>query len=150
MKKLILYTGVLMALLLSTGNFAQAQHKKISSQGQGAIIGGAGGAVVGGIVGHGVGGALIGGAIGAGGRQIGQPADSYMHSRRWNSQERAGEGQHPEGQRSAASCCVDSRVRSRFHRRGAVGDSSGQQLRAIYVQPRSAPGVPSAPRRQHG
>src|ERR1700743_885185 len=70
MKKLILYTGVLMALLLSTGNFAQAQHKKISSQGQGAIIGGAGGAVVGGIVGHGVGGALIGGAIGAGGGYI--------------------------------------------------------------------------------
>src|SRR5476649_206289 len=70
MKKLILYTGILTALLLSTGNFAQAQHKKISSQGQGAIIGGAGGAIVGGIVGHGVGGALVGGAIGAGGGYI--------------------------------------------------------------------------------
>lgn len=70
MKKLILYAGILTAFMLSTGNFADAQHKKISSQGQGAIIGGAGGAVVGGIVGHGVGGALIGGAIGAGGGYI--------------------------------------------------------------------------------
>ncbi|MDB5112648.1 MAG: hypothetical protein JWR67_3762 [Mucilaginibacter sp.] len=70
MKKLIAYTGIIIALLLFTGNFAQAQHKKISSQGQGAIIGGAGGAVVGGLVGHGVGGALIGGAIGAGGGYI--------------------------------------------------------------------------------
>lgn len=70
MKKLILYTGIIIAFLLTTGNFAQAQHKGISSQGKGAIIGGAGGAVVGGIIGHGVGGAVIGGAIGAGGGYV--------------------------------------------------------------------------------
>jgi uncharacterized membrane protein len=71
MKKLITYTGILTALLLSTGNFAIAQqHKGISEQGRGAIIGGAGGAVVGGLIGHNVGGALIGGAVGAGGGYI--------------------------------------------------------------------------------
>lgn len=71
MKKLILSTGLMIAFLLAAGNFAQAQeHKKISSQGQGAIIGGAGGAVVGGLIGHNVKGALIGGAIGAGGGYI--------------------------------------------------------------------------------
>jgi uncharacterized protein YcfJ len=71
MKKLILSTGIMFAVLLTAGNFAHAQeHKKISSQGQGAIIGGAGGAVVGGLVSHNVKGALIGGAIGAGGGYI--------------------------------------------------------------------------------
>ncbi|MDB4926893.1 glycine zipper domain-containing protein [Mucilaginibacter sp.] len=72
MKKLIVYTGIITSLLLITGNFAQAQeqHKGISSQGKGAIIGGAGGAVAGGLIGHNVGGALIGGAIGAGGGYI--------------------------------------------------------------------------------
>src|ERR1700753_1678406 len=71
MKKLIVYSGLMVALVLSTINFAQAQeHHKISSQGKGAIIGGASGAVVGGIIGHGVGGALIGGAIGAGGGYV--------------------------------------------------------------------------------
>lgn len=71
MKKIILYTGVTMGLLLSAGNFAQAQEKQgISEQGKGAIIGGAGGAVVGGIIGKNVGGALIGGAVGAGGGYI--------------------------------------------------------------------------------
>ena len=71
MKKLLLYSGILTAFLLSTGNFAHAQeHKGISDQGKGAIIGGAGGAIVGGIIGHNVGGALIGGAVGAGGGYI--------------------------------------------------------------------------------
>lgn len=42
----------------------------MSDQGKGALIGGAGGAVAGGLIGHGVGGALIGGAIGAGGGYI--------------------------------------------------------------------------------
>ena len=70
MKKIILYTGVLIAFMVSTGNFAQAQKKGISQQGKGAIIGGAGGAVVGGLIGHNVGGALIGGAIGAGGGYV--------------------------------------------------------------------------------
>jgi hypothetical protein len=68
MKKLIIYTGIITSFLLASANLAQAQH--ISSQGKGAIIGGAGGAVVGGIIGHGVGGALIGGAVGAGGGYI--------------------------------------------------------------------------------
>ncbi|GAA4089013.1 YMGG-like glycine zipper-containing protein [Mucilaginibacter panaciglaebae] len=73
MKKLIIYTGIVTSFLLASANFTQAQtkeHKPISSQGKGAIIGGAGGAVVGGIIGHNVGGALIGGAIGAGGGYI--------------------------------------------------------------------------------
>ena len=71
MKKLMIAAGTMIAFLLTTGNFAQAQeHKKISSQGQGAIIGGAGGAIAGGLIGHGVKGALIGGAIGAGGGYI--------------------------------------------------------------------------------
>ncbi len=71
MKKLIVYTGMIAAFLVATGNFAQAQeHKKISSQGKGAIIGGVGGAIAGGIIGHGAGGALIGGAIGAGGGYV--------------------------------------------------------------------------------
>ena len=73
MKKLIIYTTVAITLLINTAHFAQAQdqpHKKISQQGKGAIIGGAGGAVAGGLIGHGVKGALIGGAIGAGGGYI--------------------------------------------------------------------------------
>lgn len=69
MKKLILSAGIMIAFLLTTSNFAQAQSK-ISPQGKGAIIGGAGGAVVGGLVGHNVKGALIGGAIGAGGGYV--------------------------------------------------------------------------------
>ena len=70
MKKMILYTGVTMAML-SAGNFAQAQENKgISEQGKGAIIGGAAGAVAGGIIGKNVGGAVIGGAVGAGGGYI--------------------------------------------------------------------------------
>jgi len=69
MKKIILYSSLIITSL-TAGNFAQAQDKKISPQGRGAIIGGAGGAVAGGIIGKGVGGALIGGAIGAGGGYI--------------------------------------------------------------------------------
>lgn len=71
MKKMILYTGIIMGLLLSAGNFAHAQENKgISEQGKGAIIGGAAGAVAGGIIGKNVGGALIGGAVGAGGGYV--------------------------------------------------------------------------------
>lgn len=71
MKKMILYTGVTMGLLLSAGNFAQAQENKgVSEQGKGAIIGGAAGAVAGGIIGKNVGGAVIGGALGAGGGYV--------------------------------------------------------------------------------
>ena len=71
MKKLIIFSGLLMALTTIVNVNAQAQEKKgLSKQGKGAIIGGAGGAVVGGLVGHNVGGALIGGAIGAGGGYV--------------------------------------------------------------------------------
>lgn len=62
-----------MALLVSTGDAANAQQKKkkeMSPQGKGAIIGGAGGAVAGGLIGKDVKGALIGGAVGAGGGYI--------------------------------------------------------------------------------
>lgn len=67
-----LYSLSLIITILFAGNFqAQAQKKhKLSDQGRGAIIGGAGGAVAGGLIGHGVGGALIGGAIGAGGGYV--------------------------------------------------------------------------------
>lgn len=71
MKKIFLGCGMLLAVLTADTSHTFAQEKKkMSSQAKGAIIGGAGGAVVGGIVGHGVGGALIGGAIGAGGGYI--------------------------------------------------------------------------------
>ncbi|GAC1306476.1 MAG: hypothetical protein NVSMB24_16870 [Mucilaginibacter sp.] len=72
MKNLIISAGIMLATLVAAGNAAQAQeqHKKISDQGKGAIIGGAGGAVAGGLIGHGLKGALIGGAIGAGGGYI--------------------------------------------------------------------------------
>lgn len=72
MKKLIISACLFFAILLTFASNTQAQtHKKgISDQGKGAIIGGAGGAVAGGLIGHNVGGALIGGAIGAGGGYI--------------------------------------------------------------------------------
>jgi uncharacterized protein YcfJ len=73
MKKLMLMAGLMIGLSITTINLAAAQdqpHKKISPQAKGAIIGGAGGAVAGGIIGHGVGGAVVGGAIGAGGGYI--------------------------------------------------------------------------------
>jgi len=71
MKKLIIYTGIISSVFMSSVSFGQTKpHKPMSSQAKGAIIGGAGGAVVGGIIGHNVGGALIGGAIGAGGGYV--------------------------------------------------------------------------------
>jgi uncharacterized protein YcfJ len=65
MKKLIVYGGLLFSLTASYSAKAQ-----VSQQGKGAIIGGAGGAVAGALIGKSVGGALIGGAIGAGGGYI--------------------------------------------------------------------------------
>jgi uncharacterized protein YcfJ len=71
MKNFIISAGIMLATVVAAGNVqAQEQHKKLSDQGRGAIIGGAGGAVAGGLIGHGVKGALIGGAIGAGGGYI--------------------------------------------------------------------------------
>ena len=67
MKRLLISAGISLSILIAAGNSVQAQtHHHLSSQGKGAIIGGAGGAVAGGIIGHGVGGALVGGAVGAG------------------------------------------------------------------------------------
>ncbi|HWZ35367.1 MAG TPA: glycine zipper domain-containing protein [Mucilaginibacter sp.] len=71
MKKSVVYTAILAAVLSTSVSATQAQqHKPMSSQAKGAIIGGAGGAVIGGIASHSAGGALIGGAIGAGGGYI--------------------------------------------------------------------------------
>ncbi|MFA6085346.1 hypothetical protein [Mucilaginibacter sp.] len=71
MKKLIIFSGLIMTLTTTVNFNVQAQEKTgISKQGKGAIIGGAGGAVAGGLIGKSVGGAVIGGAIGAGGGYI--------------------------------------------------------------------------------
>ncbi len=70
MKNLIISAGIMLATFVAAGNVQAQDHKKISDQGKGAIIGGAGGAVAGGLIGHGLKGALIGGAIGAGGGYI--------------------------------------------------------------------------------
>ncbi len=69
MKKTWLVLSTIFMMLIFF-NSADAQHRKLSDQGRGAIIGGAGGAVAGGLIGHGVGGALLGGAIGAGGGYV--------------------------------------------------------------------------------
>jgi uncharacterized membrane protein YfcA len=71
MKKIIIFSSLIIASLSSISYNAQAQEKKgISKQGKGAIIGGAAGAVAGGLIGKSVGGAVIGGAVGAGGGYI--------------------------------------------------------------------------------
>jgi uncharacterized protein YcfJ len=71
MKKILIYGGLAMALTTSLNFNAAAQEKKgLSKQGKGAIIGGAAGAVAGGLIGKSVGGAVIGGAVGAGGGYI--------------------------------------------------------------------------------
>jgi uncharacterized protein YcfJ len=69
MKKMLFLFSVLVALLFTTTN-TMAQHRRMSSRAKGALIGGAAGAVAGGLIGHGVGGALVGGAIGAGGGYV--------------------------------------------------------------------------------
>jgi len=61
--------SMLIALLFSSTN-TMAQHRHVSTRAKDAIIGGAAGAVAGGLIGHGVGGALIGGAVGAGGGYV--------------------------------------------------------------------------------
>lgn len=79
MKKFI--CGLSMVLFsMGIANESKAQYTEVkrgwSSRGKGALIGGAGGAVAGGIIGHGAGGALIGGAAGAGaGYLIGRHKD---------------------------------------------------------------------------
>ncbi|MBS7563653.1 hypothetical protein KHS38_04480 [Mucilaginibacter sp. Bleaf8] len=71
MKKTILLFSLIITVLLSSTTYTNAQRKRgMSDQAKGALIGGAGGAVAGGLIGKGVKGALIGGAIGAGGGYI--------------------------------------------------------------------------------
>ncbi|QJD95559.1 hypothetical protein HH214_06565 [Mucilaginibacter robiniae] len=70
MKKIILLITLISSVILASSNYTLAQHRRMSGQAKGALIGGAGGAIAGGLIGHGVKGALIGGAIGAGGGYI--------------------------------------------------------------------------------
>jgi uncharacterized protein YcfJ len=70
MKKYILSAAVLIASLVTVNNSVYAQSRPVSDQAKGAIVGGAAGAVAGGLIGHNVKGALIGTAIGAGGGYI--------------------------------------------------------------------------------
>lgn len=72
MKKMLFLCSTLMVLLFFSTNVSAQyhRHRRVSSQAKGAIIGGAAGAVAGGLIGHGVGGALIGGAVGAGGGYV--------------------------------------------------------------------------------
>ncbi|MBW4889720.1 glycine zipper 2TM domain-containing protein [Mucilaginibacter sp. HMF5004] len=70
MKKIILSATLLILTVISINNSAQAQSRPVSDQAKGAIVGGAAGAVAGGLIGHNVKGAIIGTAIGAGGGYI--------------------------------------------------------------------------------
>ncbi|MFD0763650.1 hypothetical protein ACFQZI_02210 [Mucilaginibacter lutimaris] len=100
MKKLLIYGGLLLSLTTTVNFSAQAQESKgISKQGKGAIIGGAGGAVAGALIGKSVGGAVIGGAIGAGGGYIiGNEARKREQKRKhaaWLERRRAWKRAHP-------------------------------------------------------
>ncbi|WDF54502.1 YMGG-like glycine zipper-containing protein [Mucilaginibacter sp. KACC 22063] len=70
MKKLFFCFSLILSIVSFSLNTHAQEHRKMSGQAKGAIIGGAGGALAGGLIGHGVKGALIGGAIGAGGGYI--------------------------------------------------------------------------------
>jgi uncharacterized membrane protein YfcA len=100
MKKIFVLGSLLLALTSTVSINAQAQEKKgISKQGKGAIIGGAGGAVAGALIGKNVGGAVIGGAIGAGGGYIiGNEARKREEKRKhaaWLERRRAWKRAHP-------------------------------------------------------
>ncbi|OOQ59191.1 YMGG-like glycine zipper-containing protein [Mucilaginibacter pedocola] len=100
MKKLFIYGGLVMALTTSLSFNAEAQEKKgLSKQGKGAIIGGAGGAVAGALIGKSATGALVGGAIGAGGGYIiGNEARRREQKRKhaaWLERRRAWKRAHP-------------------------------------------------------
>jgi uncharacterized protein YcfJ len=75
MKKYITSIALSLTILVAGTAVTSAQtttthHRKMSNRAKGAIIGGAGGAVVGGLIGHNVGGALIGAGLGAGGGYV--------------------------------------------------------------------------------
>ncbi|MBS7565807.1 hypothetical protein KHS38_15475 [Mucilaginibacter sp. Bleaf8] len=69
MKKMIFVLSLITGILFTNIINADAQ-RRMSSQAKGALIGGAGGALLGAVVGHDLKSALIGGAIGAGGGYI--------------------------------------------------------------------------------
>ena len=52
MKKLMIISSLVIGLTVTANFNAAAQKKGLSKQGKGAIIGGAGGAVAGGLIGH--------------------------------------------------------------------------------------------------
>jgi uncharacterized protein YcfJ len=75
MKKYITSVALSLTLLIAGSTIVNAQtttthHRKMSNRAKGAIIGGAGGAIAGGLIGHNVGGALIGAGLGAGGGYV--------------------------------------------------------------------------------
>jgi uncharacterized protein YcfJ len=82
MKKYIMSISLSLSLLVAGSTLVKAQdqstttHRPVSNRAKGAIIGGAGGAIAGGLIGHNVGGALIGAGLGAGaGYVIGDAKD---------------------------------------------------------------------------
>ncbi|MES2062942.1 MAG: glycine zipper domain-containing protein [Bacteroidota bacterium] len=100
MKKILVLGSLVLALTSTVSINAQAQEKKgMSQQGKGAIIGGAGGAVAGALIGKSVGGAVIGGAIGAGGGYIiGNEARKREQKKKhaaWLERRRAWKRAHP-------------------------------------------------------
>jgi uncharacterized protein YcfJ len=70
MKNYILSFALLFTTLIAANSASAQEHRPVSDQAKGAIVGGAAGAVAGGLIGHNVKGALIGTAIGAGGGYI--------------------------------------------------------------------------------
>lgn len=102
MKKYIKILVLFLTLIILGGSVTNAQttyhrkHRKMSNRAKGAIIGGAGGAVAGGLIGHGVGGALIGGAIGAGGGYIIGDATDRKKQRQQEAYRRAHPLHHPK------------------------------------------------------
>jgi uncharacterized protein YcfJ len=74
MKKYMMSVTLFLTFAIAGSNVANAQttttHRKMSNRAKGAIIGGAGGAIAGGLIGHNVGGALIGAGLGAGGGYV--------------------------------------------------------------------------------
>lgn len=101
MKKYIKILVLFLTLIILGGSVTDAQttyhrkHRKWSNRAKGAAIGGVGGAVAGGIIGHGAGGALIGGAIGAGGGYIIGDAKDRKKQREREAYLRAHPTRHP-------------------------------------------------------
>ena len=96
MKNYITSLSLCLTLLIGATSTINAQtvyhhrhHRKMSNRAKGAIIGGAGGAVAGGLIGHGVGGALIGAGLGAGGGYVIGDAKDRSNQRKREAYRRA-------------------------------------------------------------